>query len=189
VARTVEMEEDDAVVTADEIRVALQKGRRWSAWKLNWSGSGRGGRASGPTAVDCDGVERALWEELHAFFQDFSVSATLAGETGDRMALRVSIVERASARSVQRRTNRIYLLYFLRSDLVLASTMKVGLSLHRVHAACPLVTLHIACHLSECSKAFSCALAGRICDIPQACPLLCAGLQCYLRPRPPWTEH
>lgn len=39
--------------------------------------------------------------------------------------LRVAITERASARSAQRKTSTIYLVHFLRSDLVLASALKV----------------------------------------------------------------
>jgi hypothetical protein len=39
--------------------------------------------------------------------------------------LRVAITERASAQSAQRKTSTIYLVHFLRSDLVLASALKV----------------------------------------------------------------
>jgi hypothetical protein len=102
----------------EEVRVALQKGRKWSAWMLIWG-------CAGPAAVDCGGVEDAMREALQAFFQDLAVAATFAGSEGDRMALRVCISERVSARSVQRKTATIYLLYFLRSDLVLTSTIKV----------------------------------------------------------------
>jgi hypothetical protein len=102
----------------EEIRAALQRGRRWSAWALRWPGAC-------PGAVDCAVVEQALREELRGFFQDFAVAAAAAGAAGDRIALRVAITERASARSAQRKTSTVYLVHFLRSDLVLASALKV----------------------------------------------------------------
>ena len=113
---------------SEEIMSALQKGRKWRAWALSW-GSGGGG----PAAVECAEVEASLREELRAFFHDFSVGSVM---TGDRLVLRVCISERTSARSVQRRTSRIYLLYFLRSDLVLASTIKAEYAPYLKHAVC-----------------------------------------------------
>jgi hypothetical protein len=57
----------------EEIRAALQKGRRWSAWALQWSGGC-------PGAVDCAGVEQVMREELRGFFQNFGVAAAAAGD-------------------------------------------------------------------------------------------------------------
>ena len=118
----------DEDVCSGEIMAALQKGRKWRAWALSW-GSGGGG----PAAVECAEVEASLREELRAFFHDFAVGSVM---TGDRLVLRVCISERTSARSVQRRTSRIYLLYFLRSDLVLASTIKAEYAPYLKHAVC-----------------------------------------------------
>jgi hypothetical protein len=57
----------------EEIRVALLKGRRWSAWALHWP-------EGCPGAVDCAGVEQVMREELRGFFQDFGVAAAAAGD-------------------------------------------------------------------------------------------------------------
>jgi hypothetical protein len=108
------MNEEDA----DEIRAALKKARRWSAWELQWS-------ADAPPVLDCAAARQALAEELQGFFQDFAVAWARVGAGGDRVAFRVAIAERASAKTIQRKTATVYLLYFLRSDLVLASAMKV----------------------------------------------------------------
>lgn len=105
----------------EEIRAALQKARKWSAWQLRWTIQG----VEVPDVVDFSAAEHVLGAELQGFFQDFAVACARCGEKGDRVAFRVSISERASAKSVQRRTATVYLLYFLRSDLVLASAMKV----------------------------------------------------------------
>eukprot|EP00802_Teleaulax_amphioxeia_P022631 Tamp_23100.p1 GENE.Tamp_23100~~Tamp_23100.p1 ORF type:complete len:327 (+),score=67.58 Tamp_23100:73-981(+) len=113
----------------EEIRAALQRGRRWSAWALRWPGAC-------PGAVDCAVVEQALREELRGFFQDFAVAAAAAGVAGDRIALRVAITERASARSAQRKTSTVYLVHFLRSDLVLASALKAEYVEYLKHALC-----------------------------------------------------
>jgi len=102
----------------EEIRVALHRGRKWSSWQLIWTNGG-------PGAVDCSAVEQAMREELQAFFQDLSVHTKFVGEAGDRIAIRISISDRLIARSAQRKATTIYLLYFLRSDLVLASSCKV----------------------------------------------------------------
>jgi len=112
--------EAGAADASAEIHAALQKGRRWSAWALSWPGVC--GRLA---AVDCASVEQSLREELSGFFQEYAVAATPSGAAGDRITLRVSIVERSNSRSVTRKTTTVYLVHFLRSDLVLASTIKV----------------------------------------------------------------
>ena len=106
----------------EEIRAALQKARKWNAWELQWASRGA---VEVPAVVDWSAAKDVFAAELQGFFQDFAVAWARVGEKGDRVAFRLSIAERASARSVQRRTVTVYLLYFLRSDLVLASATKV----------------------------------------------------------------
>ena len=173
----------------EEIRVALQRGRKWSSWQLIWT-------SGGPGAVDCSAVEQAMRGELQAFFSDLSVHTTLVGGAGDRIAIRISISDRLIARSAHRKTTTIYLLYFLRSDLVLASSCKVWRTEYRNHVhfgqkhvravqvVCPSMKgplLFVFWSLRPPS------FSGRICDISEARALWRAGLQQCRRSRPQRT--